>query len=230
MRLVATDGHRLSLHDEPIRGVTFPVKVSGKDTAMRMRTESEVSWLVSLSAVGHIRRLVGAKPAKGEPSALATIGTDGKNLFVSCRGVDIATRLVEATFPPYAQVIPGSSERKAIVSREALLSALQAVSTCTSKRTGGIKLTFADGSVRLFASDPDEGEADEKVAASMGRGDGALCKLKPLTIGVNASYMLDALTVLASDEVTLATSGELDPIVVRGKDESTLAIVMPMRI
>ena len=76
-------------------------------------------------------------------------------------------------------------------------------------------------SVTVTATDPDRGSHEEEVEVSAWPGD-------KLTIGVNASYLLAALTACATDEVTLRIGGELDPIeVVAGEFR---AVVMPMRV
>jgi len=163
---------------------------------------------------------------------LATIASDGRTVFLSCRGVEIAHRIVDATFPPYLQVIParGSMARHSTCDRTTLIDALKAVSTAASERTGGVKLTFRADAIDVHAEDPEEGSADETVSASrvMGvakKGE----KAGDFRVGVNARYLIDACACLSSDRVTIATSGELDPIVVTG-EEGSLAVVMPMRI
>jgi DNA polymerase III subunit beta len=153
---------------------------------------------------------------------------EGPIAFFECRGVTIAHRVVEATFPPYEQVIParGSMGRHHTIAREALVSALRAVSTAASDRTGGVKLTFRADSLDVHAEDPDEGSADERLDAARVTGPEGV-----FTQGVNARYLIEACEALDASHVMISTSGELDPIVVTvGGEEDTTAVVMPMRI
>jgi len=88
----------------------------------------------------------------------------------------------------------------------------------------GIKMEFADGKVSISANNPDLGEAVEEIEAEY--------KGKPISIGFNARYLLDVLTVLDSEgEVDIELKDELSPSVIRktGK-EGYLYVLMPMRL
>ena len=88
----------------------------------------------------------------------------------------------------------------------------------------GIKMEFADGKVSISANNPDLGEVVEEIEAEY--------KGKPISIGFNARYLLDVLTVLDSEgEVDIELKDELSPSVIRkaGK-EGYLYVLMPMRL
>ena len=134
-----------------------------------------------------------------------------------------SVKLVDAQFPPYAQVIPQNSERKVRVPRAPLAEALRAVSIAASERTGGVKLTLAKGTMRISSESPESGDGFDEVPTDYSGPE--------LTIGFNAKYFLDVLGALEEEEVVLGLSGELDPAVLRpASDRQFLAVVMPMRI
>jgi DNA polymerase-3 subunit beta len=213
VRMVTTDGHRLS---------KMEVKVSGRQASATM--------LIPLKAIQELRRLCDDMIADAKDGAKETgaaielqITQSGSNAFFQGGGVLFAVRLVDAQFPPYAQVIPQHSDKVVRISRLPLAEALRAVSVAASERTGGVKLGFDKGTMRITTESPETGEGFDEIPVEYA-GPG-------MTIGFNAKYFLDILGALEEDEVELGLGGELDPAVIKPVSERRfLAVVMPMRI
>jgi DNA polymerase III subunit beta len=212
VRMVTTDGHRLS---------KMEVKVSGRQASATM--------LIPLKAIQELRRLCDevladpGKEAKEGAKPQLQITQSGSSAFFQGGGTTFSVKLVDAQFPPYSQVIPQGSEKKVTVPRAAFADALRAVSIAASERTGGVKLALSKGTMRITSESPESGDGFDEVGVDYS---GA-----PITIGFNAKYFLDVLAALTEDEVILGLSGELDPAVVRPSSERQfLAVVMPMRI
>jgi DNA polymerase-3 subunit beta len=212
VRMVTTDGHRLS---------KMEVKVSGRQASATM--------LIPLKAIQELRRLCDevladpGKEAKEGVKPQLQITQSGSSAFFQGGGTTFSVKLVDAQFPPYSQVIPQNSEKKVHVPRAAFADALRAVSIAASERTGGVKLALGKGTMRITSESPESGDGFDEVPVDYA---GA-----PITIGFNAKYFLDVLGALTEDEVILGLSGELDPAVVRPSSERQfLAVVMPMRI
>lgn len=199
IRLVSTDGHRLS------------TVLNGGEPRGR-------KWLIPLAAVNDLRRLFDAK--NDQP---VTLRQDRGSLFVELSNFVFSTKLVDAQFPPWEQVVPKSAKRTVTVDRVALAEALRAVAVSSSSRTGGVKFTFKKGALTLQAESHDTGEGFDEIASDY---DGA-----PVVLGFNSKYFLDALNVIDTDQVTISTSDELDPAVIRAVGiEDFLEVVMPMRV
>ncbi|HVU02084.1 MAG TPA: DNA polymerase III subunit beta [Polyangiaceae bacterium] len=210
VRMVTTDGHRLS---------KMEATVSGKHAASTM--------LIPLKGVQELRRLCDEVRAEGktEGAEAAEIGLlqSGPNAFFRIPGMQLSVKLVDAQFPPYQQVIPQAPDRSVVAPRLALVDALRAVSIAASDRTGGVKLTLTRGTMRFSSESPDSGEGFDEVSVDY---DGV-----DLTIGFNARYFLDVLGALDEDKVEIGIGGELDPVVIRPHGSGDyLAVVMPMRI
>jgi DNA polymerase-3 subunit beta len=212
VRMVTTDGHRLS---------KMEVKVAGRQASATM--------LIPLKAIHELRRLceeVLSEQKDGntnkEPAQLL-ITQSGSSAFFQGGGTTFSVKLVDAQFPPYSQVIPQNSDKKVRVPRAPFADALRAVSIAASERTGGVKLGIANGTMRITSESPESGDGFDEVPVDY---QGA-----NITIGFNAKYFLDVLGSLDEEEVALGLSGELDPAVVRPASERNfLAVVMPMRI
>jgi DNA polymerase-3 subunit beta len=213
VRMVTTDGHRLS---------KMEVKVTGRQASATM--------LIPLKAIQELRRLSDDILAEGKdgtkedaPRAQLQITQSGSSAFFQGGGMSFAVRLVDAQFPPYAQVIPQQSEKLVRVPRAPFAEALRAVSVAASERTGGVKLGLSKGIMRITTESPESGEGFDEIPIEYAGPD--------ITIGFNAKYFLDVLGALDEDEVQLGLGGELDPAVVRPVGpRQFLAVVMPMRI
>ena len=212
VRMVTTDGHRLS---------KLEVVVKGK--------HETASMLIPLKGVQELRRLCEEALTEGKDGADASeikMVQSGPNAFFELAGFSFSVKLVDAQFPPYQQVIPETSERTVRAQRAALSDALRAVSVAASDRTGGVKLTLGGGKIRFESESPDSGEGFDEVEADY--------QGPEVTVGFNARYFLDVLGAITDEEVALSISGELDPAVIKPAGESAnksyQAVIMPMRI
>ena len=211
VRMVSTDGHRLS---------KMEIQVPGK--------QANASLLIPLKGVLELKRLCDearADAGKGDDAADTSsikLAQSGPNAFFQLAGFRFSVKLVDAQFPPYSQVIPETTERAVRVPRLPFSDALRAVALAASDRTGGVKLTLEGGKVRFESESPESGEGFDEIPVDY---DGA-----NMTIGFNARYFLDVLGAMDDDEVVIGISGELDPAVIKPGGESYLAVIMPMRI
>jgi DNA polymerase III subunit beta len=206
IRMVTTDGHRLSKAEEA-----------------EVPTSATATMLVPLKAVNELRRL--ADEAKAEGTTNVNISQNGPNAFFTFGDTQFTAKLVEASFPPYQQVIPAASSRKIVLPRGTFADALKAVSLASSDRTGAVKFALGKNLLRITSESPESGNALDEVVVDY---DG-----DELSIGFNAKYFLDVLASLDTEQVQLGLSGQIDPGVVRlvepGKHDF-VAVVMPMRI
>jgi len=202
VRMVTTDGHRLSLVERKIgnlgliKGVIIPRK-----------------GLIEL------RRLVDDME-DGEIS----VGFSANMAFVMKDNVELFMRLIDGEFPDYSKVIPEDCPSQARVGQEDLLKALRRVSLLSSDRYRGIKFELNQNQLLISANNPDLGEATEEVDVEYTG--------ERLTIGYNARYLLDVLGVLGQEvSVDVQFKDEQSPTVVRKEgDDSFLYVVMPMRL
>ena len=209
MVAVSTDGHRLSKMD--VRHGDLAA-----DGVCR-------TFLFPLRAVSDLRRLL--DQARSEKVPTFTLEQSGPCAFITVAGMQFSVKLVDATFPPFTQVIPASVATKVRVPRLALIDAVKAIQIAASDRTGGIKLTLVKGALRITSESPESGNAFDEVPVDHAGAE--------ITIGFNAKYLLDVLSILLDDEVELGFGGELDPMMITppSNDDTAnyTAVVMPMR-
>ena len=154
------------------------------------------------------------------PSSKIAIKTP--HLFLVQDDIAIAVKLIDAQFPPYEQVIPKEHKKVITVDRVRFIDALRRAQLMSSE-TRGVKVAASKDGVTITSDNPDLGEVREELDADYS-GD-------PIAIGFNPKYVVELLGQMASDQITIALGGELDPGLVRplGGDEY-LGVVMPMRI
>ena len=136
------------------------------------------------------------------------------------------SRLLDGEFPKYRSLLPDTASATATIDSAALTDAVRRVALVAS-RTSPIRLSFSADGVTLEAGGVDEAEAQESLPASF--------EGEPLTIAFNATYLLDGLGSLDSDEARLAFTGPTKPAVLTGKADADGGadhryLLMPVRL
>lgn len=201
LRVVATDGHRLSLITRNVEGAS-----AGGGVIIPRKGVIEISKVME----------------SGDEPVSLTI--QGGVAHASRGAVELSMRLVEGEFPDYKQVVPQKSERHISVGVEPLLAALRRVSIVSSERTRGIKLQADNGRLEISSINPDLGEASEELAVEYDGESfsiGFNAKYLMDVLGVLQS----------SAHVDISFNDEVSPGVVRCEgDADYLYVVMPMRL
>ncbi len=154
------------------------------------------------------------------PNAKLAVKTP--HVFLVQDDIAIAVKLIDAQFPPYDQVIPRDHKKIITVDRMRLIDALRRAQLMSSE-TRGVKVAAAKEGVTITSDNPDLGEVREELEAEYGS--------EPIAIGFNPKYVVELLTQMTSDQVTVALGGELDPGLIRPlTGDDYLGVVMPMRI
>lgn len=214
VRMVTTDGHRLSKAEARLREGASMVRFA---------------MLVPQKGIGELRRMLddikaeGKGASKDEPLQIG-VAVHGGSAFFAREGLMLSVKLAEEQFPPYAKVIPQNQDKRVVVSRAGLVEALRRMSLVSSDKSGGVRFQVTAGSLRIVSENPDLGEGSEELDVDYAGAD--------VTIGFNAKYLLDAVNALGDDQVALELAGELDPGVVRPASDPNafVGVVMPMRI
>lgn len=154
-----------------------------------------------------------------------TISFNKANIFFSFGRTKIICRLIDAKYPEYNAVIPVENPFEAIANRKDFLSSLKRISIYANKSTNQVLLNLAEKSMTISAQDLDfANEATEQLNCSFS-GD-------PMTIGFNAKFLAEMLTVLETDDIRLLLStpsraGLLVPSE-QEDGENLLMLVMPV--
>ncbi len=205
LTVVGTDGHRLALFESTIN--------HGHSEEKKM--------IISRKSVAELRRFLNEE---GKPVDVA-IGAN--HILFKTGDIQFLTRLIEGTYPNYEQVIPASNKKLLIVDRNLLTKSLKRVSIMSRERSNAVKVDIesssSGGNMVISANNPDLGEAKDEISAKYDS--------SPLTIGLNAGYILNALSVMSSENVILKLEEALAPVLIMEEGrEDYKCVVMPMRL
>ena len=205
MNLVATDGHRLAL-----------VSVS-RDAQPKPDDESKA--ILPKKTLGELGRLM----AEGD----GDIGYErGENhLFFTAGDRLLISRMIDGQFPAYERVIPKANDKHIEFERDRLTNAVKRVALMSNERSRAVKFQIDKGKVDVTSSSPDLGEARETLPVEYS---GA-----PMQICFNAQYVLDFLSAVTTDVVSLELKDEVSqavmkPVGAEGYDYTY--VIMPMRV
>ncbi|OGD57080.1 DNA polymerase III subunit beta [Candidatus Berkelbacteria bacterium RBG_13_40_8] len=202
MKMVATDSYRLAEQK-----INLTKKADTKTSfILPQRTMIEVARILDL----------GAEKVKIYPSENQAEFVLGETILVS--------RLIEGAFPDYEQIIPKNITTKMQANSSEFAIALKMASLFARESANNIKLKIAPpDKVSVLAVSPHVGDNVSEVKGTISG--------NALEIAFNAKFILDVLSVIGSEEVSLELSGNLAPGILRGKtNPNYLYVIMPLRI
>jgi len=134
----------------------------------------------------------------------------------------LTSNLVEGSFPPFEDVVPKDLDRKAVISTEALHAAVRRAHLMTNEESRGVRLVFDGDTLQITSRAPETGEAEIEVPISSFTGD-------RLEIGFNPVYIMDALKVANTDEITIELKKSEKPGLIRSGNHF-MYIIMPVSL
>jgi DNA polymerase-3 subunit beta len=178
--------------------------------------EGEAKALVPERALGEAGRAAG-----GDDKGQAELFVDQGQVAFRSGALTLTSRLIEGEFPNYRQLLPEHYENKLTASRQQLLDAVRRVGLM-ARESSPVKMEFNALGVRLSSSSPDFGGAIESVEAQY--------EGEEMTAAFNPGYLVDGLTAAVGERVEIEVRDGLKPAVIRGKGESYVYLVMPVRL
>ena len=221
LRMVSTDGHRLSRIDRD--GVLALPGEADKYTGF-------TGILIPRDGVVELRKLCGGKGLCSVEVAIA------KNvLYFRVAGQTLTTYsivLCAAQFPPYTQVIPRDAQRSLVFDVASMAATVKRLMLASSEKTVyAVAFDFVGGKLTLRTDNPDVGNAEEDVDLQGADGDTDDFKL-----GISLRYLGEALEHVATSTAKLHFNGLLDPMLLHGvgdgssRDGGDVFVIMPCRL
>lgn len=208
LRLISTDGHRLTLIERPLpgsenlsieKGILIPRK--GMAEVIRFLAEEE-------------------KVSLGLSTQSLALRADDHYLFIRL--------LTDKKFPEYRRIIPETFSYRFAINRREFAEAIKRISLLSSERFKGVILNLTSDRVEVSFSNPEVGEGQETVPVFMEAGDPAGL---PLEVGFNARYFTEPLNAMESEMVILELNDKDRPCrLVDQGDPHYFSIIMPMSL
>lgn len=193
MVLAATDRFRLA-----VRKIEWMPTVEAASAAVLVpaKTLSESAKTVGGSSNSPVQLALGAGSSVGAEGLLGIVA-DGRRT---------TTRLLDAEFPKFRQLLPTEHTAMATVEIAPLVDAIKRVAL-VAERGAQVRLEFTEGGLLLSAGGDDAGRAEESLAAEF--------QGEPLIIAFNPGYLLDGLGSLHSEKVSFGFTTPSRPAVLR---------------
>lgn len=204
LKMVATNGYRLALKEEPLESAT-----------------PEGEYLIDADALKDLQSILTSM--EDEQVKIAHGG--GHLFFVTAQALFL-TRIIQEEYPDFERVIPRGNPVGLHMKREAFLGALQRAEITTSAESGAVILEPRDSSLLIKSSSAEKGHTEERIPL--------LKPALSMSISFRGEYLIEALRRMSSADVVLwlkdsESAGLLEPA--DGEDDQGfLYVCMPIRM
>jgi len=188
-------------------------------TCMIETPADDVRLIIPRKALSEILKLAGSTD---QPVAFSK---DENHIFFKFGQRQLSSRMLAGQFPNYDMVIPKGNDKTLVVGLDKLSQAIKRVALMADERSHGIKLELEDGSLTMTSQTADLGESREVIQVDF--------KSPQVTVKFNASYLIDFLNVVDTEDVLIELKDDQTPVLFRpseGSASNYKYVVMPMRL
>lgn len=206
IRMVSTDGHRLS----------FALADTGSDDFLS--TDNCKNIIIPKKGVGEITHLLDDN--EGE---YIQIGVKNGLLIVKTDQTILKASLIDGDYPDYKRVIPAEKGIVIRIERDKLLHAVRRMCVVSSEKYNGMIMTVSHKKLSFNSINNDVGEANDEIEVEY---DG-----EERNIGYNVKYLADAVEVIEEENIDFEINEDMRPTILRGAgNDNYFCIIMPLKI
>jgi DNA polymerase-3 subunit beta len=203
--LVSTDGRRLA-----------QAKTDLNSSARLEKAHKDgVKAIIPAKALNLLEKLI------DDPEESVSVQVRENQVIFHTASATLTSNLVEGQFPPYEDVIPREADKIMTAGTHDFLSAIKRAALLTTEESKGVRLQFGKKGLVLTSRSPENGEATINFPCKYEGAD--------VEIGFNPQFLVDALRVVAHDEVTLELTAPNRPGLLRG-GANFLYVIMPVNL
>ncbi|MEX2107968.1 MAG: DNA polymerase III subunit beta [Solirubrobacterales bacterium] len=201
MTMVATDSYRLAV----------------KRTALEGGSGGELEANIPAKALRELARII-----SGDEEGEVSVSLLPNQAVFKAGAVLLNTTLIDGQFPNFRQLLPESYDHDVRLPRSDFLDVTRRVSQL-AQRNAPLRLSFSSGELKVSASTPDVGDAEETMPAAF--------EGEAMEIGFNPEFLKDGIESVTGDEVLLRLISPLRPGLLQPVDnEDFRYLVMPIRL
>lgn len=206
LALVATDGHRLAVVQEP-ESPTYGLKLRGV--------------IVSRKAVDELRALLAEEGA--DAGSVGELAFTDTQVCYRRQGLAYRARLIDGGFPAWQQVVPSVGTGQALdVDRPALRDSLRRVLLLAQDVAASVTLELSPGVLRLSTRTPELGDAADTVEVAYTGPEQSLC--------LNGRLLAEAVAAETGGPLRFAITGDTAPVLMTPIGVAGVRhVLMPMR-
>ncbi|MEA3414720.1 MAG: DNA polymerase III subunit beta [Thermodesulfobacteriota bacterium] len=209
IRMVSTDGNRLSLVD-------YTCPTDSRQVSESAAGESGSGIIIPKKGLMEVSRFL-------DSEGTVQIGNKDNHFVIKKDTETITIRLLEGEFPEYSEIIDKGDTSIITIDRKMFLNMLKRMSILYSDSYKGVVFNFQKDKLIITATNPDLGESKEDMDIDY-KGD-------EIQTAFNPKFFIDTLNIIDDDNVVLNIIDEQRPCFIEGKeDKQFLSVIMPMRI
>ena len=140
LRLVATDGHRLSY-----AAVALGASLPRQEVIVPRKTVIELAKLL------------------GDGEDEARVELSSSQAAFSFGSIELVSKLVDGKFPDYTRVIPTGHKNAVVLEREPLRQALLRAAILSNEKFRGVRWVLSNGGLKIVSSNAEQEEAEETL-------------------------------------------------------------------
>ena len=201
LRTVATDGHRLAVCD----------------------LEKEVSLQQDRQIIVPRKGVIELSRMLSNDDGPVTLALGRNHVRLVKDGTTFTSKLIDGRFPDYQAVIPVGADKQMLLDRESFTRSLQRAAILSNEKYRGVRLEAAGDSLKIVAHNPQHEEAVEEIEAEL--------NFDQLAVGFNVTYLLDALTAIETENVSLELKDANSSCLISAPDSNlNRHVVMPLKL
>ena len=201
VKLVASDGHRLSIYEDFLdEGTGYEARI-----------------IFPRKGVLELNRLL------DDADAELKVEFSSNNIKIFIKNLIFSAKLVDSKYPDFGKVFQQEFFNPIHIQKQVLKDALTRVAILSNEKFKGVTLDITQDSLRISTHNPEHDEAEEELIIEYTG--------EPLSIAFNAQYLLDAVSNLDSDLAVLTIASNSSSCFIDEPTECVYKfIVMPMRL
>ncbi|OGT02362.1 MAG: DNA polymerase III subunit beta [Gallionellales bacterium RBG_16_57_15] len=143
LRVVATDGHRLSYAETQLE-----TEAEAREVIIPRKTVVELSKLLN-DVEDPVELRIGAN-----------------QVTITLSGTELVTKVVDGKFPDYHRVIPASQPRHLKANRQSVIQALQRAAILSNEKFRGVRLVMSENTLGIVCNNNEQEEAADEIEVS----------------------------------------------------------------
>lgn len=204
IRMVSTDGHRLSL-----------MEVERGEELANLQINS--TTLIPRKGIMEMRKFC-------DGLETVSISFEEKQAVLKSEQAILIIRLMNGDFPDYRNILKGNADETFVeIERKTLLNSMKRMNLFTEDRYNAVKFHIEADKLILSSQNMDIGNAKDEMNIVYGG--------ETLELGFNGKYFVDVLQVISSDTVKAFISSSETPCLIKAdKEPGFVSLIMPMKL
>jgi DNA polymerase-3 subunit beta len=201
LKLVASDGHRLSIYEDDIG----------------MATGYEARIILPRKGVLELSKLLDDEDAE------LNIQFSTSNIKIFLKNFIFSAKLVDSKYPDFSKVFDQAFFNQLHIQKQLLKDALTRVAILSNEKFKGVTFEISNNLLKLSSHNPEHDEAEEELVIEY--------QGEPISISFNSQYLLQAVSKLDSELSVLTIASNSSSCFVEEPEQQLYRfIVMPMRL